>query len=455
VPQRAQSFHDGTSGQTVIPGGPPFPPLDLIHAQICLSDPDVPYNECPNNYPNNSGNTLGYQLNPKILSLLSQGFKNARDAGLKVILRFTYNWPCSDPSVQALTDPSATCSPGPENDAPLSVILDHMRALAPVILENSDVINALQAGFIGRWGEWHNSTEGNDNKQTHNAFLDQFTELFSPTLQLEVRRPYVILDYATYRYQNRDDAHVLALGLGMHDDEFGSNVDDAGTFAPELPPDPDPTPYTTCELRHAAQLVSSAFTMTGETSAIYGFSDAIPCDDSVPKPTSYIEFSADYSLSTLQIKFAELVWQNFLNTPGLYDSVLASVGPHLSLSSASFVRSSTNTVRMTLALHNTGWASIANYRPLWASLSGPGAWGKTVQIPVNLSDVKPGQYFTADVDLPIGSATSSETYSVYVYSPDASPQLAKDPRYNLLFENDAVPDPKTGLNRIGLVTAEP
>jgi hypothetical protein len=54
-----------------------------------------------------------------------------REAGLKVIVRFTYN--------SALEEP----------DAPLTRILAHIDQLAPVLAANADIIAMLEAGFGG------------------------------------------------------------------------------------------------------------------------------------------------------------------------------------------------------------------------------------------------------------------------------------------------------------------
>src|SRR5688572_32488614 len=75
-------------------------------------------------------------LDSTLLTQLTTGFQRVREAGIKVILRFTYN--------AAFTD-----------DAPKDVVLGHIEQLAPILQANADVIAVLQAGFIGAWGEWH------------------------------------------------------------------------------------------------------------------------------------------------------------------------------------------------------------------------------------------------------------------------------------------------------------
>lgn len=52
----------------------------------------------------------------------------------------------------------------------LEDVLRHMEQLKPFLAQNTDVIQVVQAGFIGAWSEWHSSFHGlektNDSKRT-------------------------------------------------------------------------------------------------------------------------------------------------------------------------------------------------------------------------------------------------------------------------------------------------
>jgi len=43
------------------------------------------------------------------------------------------------------------------------VLLNHISQLSPVLTSNQDAILAVQAGFVGPWGEWHSSTNFGDD----------------------------------------------------------------------------------------------------------------------------------------------------------------------------------------------------------------------------------------------------------------------------------------------------
>src|ERR1019366_6471559 len=82
-------------------------------------------------------------LSPAMLDRVRADFATARASGVKVIGRFAYNF-----------------GPTGAPDAPLDRVLAHLDQLGPVLRENADVLAFLEAGFIGTWGEWHDSTNG-------------------------------------------------------------------------------------------------------------------------------------------------------------------------------------------------------------------------------------------------------------------------------------------------------
>ncbi len=142
-----------TSGQA--PGGgswtavapAPLPPLQNVlnpGRGFFTSNLDL-FNAAEEDYAavRAAGLTLAYPYNTWLprreltqaeLSALQQGFDLVRKHGFKLILRFRY---------------------GENGDADWSVIQRHLEQLIPLVQKNADVIAVLQAGFLGRWGEWH------------------------------------------------------------------------------------------------------------------------------------------------------------------------------------------------------------------------------------------------------------------------------------------------------------
>jgi hypothetical protein len=71
------------------------------------------------------------------LAQLREQLATVRGAGLETVLRFA----CT------------TSADG--DDAPKGRVLAHLDQLAPVLRDTSNVIEFMQAGFIGAWGEWY------------------------------------------------------------------------------------------------------------------------------------------------------------------------------------------------------------------------------------------------------------------------------------------------------------
>ena len=76
-------------------------------------------------------------LPPAFLDTLGGRFAAARKAGMKVLLRFAYDF----------TEKG--------QDATKERVMEHLAQLKPVFAANEDVIVAMEAGFIGAWGEGH------------------------------------------------------------------------------------------------------------------------------------------------------------------------------------------------------------------------------------------------------------------------------------------------------------
>lgn len=111
----------------------------------------------------NTKNTYGVTLVRKYYLLyawktsdLPQSFLNemagdcaaARAAGVKIIPRYTYNYNCNDFS---------------NADASETWTKRHIDQLKPIWDANVDVLDHLQPGFVGQWGEWHTSTNNHTN----------------------------------------------------------------------------------------------------------------------------------------------------------------------------------------------------------------------------------------------------------------------------------------------------
>lgn len=158
-------------------------------------------------------------ISDSFLQHIRQDMQALRQNGVKAILRFAYTFN----------------EPPPHNDAPLSIIQTHLTQLAPVLKENADVIAYLEAGFIGRWGEWHTSSNKLDNTSDRRAVLLKLLDVLPPSRTVAIRtqqmkkdifletKPIALTEAFTETYRART-AH--------HNDCFCADIDDFGTYWP-------------------------------------------------------------------------------------------------------------------------------------------------------------------------------------------------------------------------------
>jgi len=438
--ERLQALRDGTANEPVFPGAgaPLLPPFGIVHAYICLSSSPSPANSCPNNGTLGASGTTSGGTSWSIPEQLQDKLALVRAAGLKVILRFIYNF---GPTTSIYDAGDSTCgaNSGPP-DRFISDILTDMQAVSTVVLENADVIYALEAGFIGYWGEWHNSScSENATPDAHNIFLDQFRGTFQSRLNLEVRYPYVLLDYAKHKGSARPN--YKALGLGIHNDAFASSPDDLGTFTAK-------EGYSSGELRAAAQAAGAALTTTGEFARHYPTRQG--CRPFVP-------YARRYALTSQNIQSIPLVPEGWYDSkPPCYARVIRSIGPHLALDRAAFSPAGMApglglTVRV--SLKNFGMSRFARNRPilLYARKTTGGAPFQIGKLDGDLTRLRPNG---AAPLLLAGRARfpGRGTYDLLLRLPDPHPRLAGRDDYALPVENVGVGTVLPGYGLLGRIT---
>jgi hypothetical protein len=158
----------------------------------------------------------GIPINSTYLTNMQTDFNRIRAAGAKVIVRFTY----TSSSSYTVFQPTK------------AQILAHIRQLAPVINRNKDVIVAIQAGFIGKYGEWYytgSSEFGNADYTIYTAtqwanrkaVMDAMINSFNISIPLQVRYVYAKQKMYGNTYVGR---------IGFYNDAFLANYGDSGTF---------------------------------------------------------------------------------------------------------------------------------------------------------------------------------------------------------------------------------
>ena len=105
------------------------------------------------------------------LDTLTAKFALLRSNGMKVIVRAVYNYDSSG------------------SDASVTQLKAHLTQLAPVFAANVDVIAYFQGGFIGAWGEWHDSASGLASDANKAAVRDALLAAVPAQMPVQFRYP--------------------------------------------------------------------------------------------------------------------------------------------------------------------------------------------------------------------------------------------------------------------------
>jgi len=345
-----------------------------------------------------------------LLASLGNGFRAARGAGIKVILRFMYNSSFSA-------------------DASRTQILAHLTQLAPLLAANADVISVMQAGFIGAWGEWHGSTNGLDNDADRTAILNALLAALPSDRTVQVRTP--MFKEAAFAggplVEGEAYTATPRARVGHHNDCFLASASDYGTYA-------SPVDYWE---GYAAE--DGRFTpIGGETCAVYEPKTNCATAVETMRAGHWSYLNAQYNRTVL----AE--WE----TDGCNGEIRDRLGYRIALVRA--VHSERvapgGELLVDVDFVNSGFASVFNKRPVEVVLT-DGTNRRVVKLAEQ--DVRrfaPGDTTKLSARLRVPADLAPGTYSLAVRLPDDSEALAADPRYAIQLANDGVWDPATGDN---------
>jgi hypothetical protein len=349
-------------------------------------------------------------LDAAFLDGLGSGLAAARNAGLKVILRFRYS------------------SAIGEADASKARILEHIGQLAPVLQANADVIAVLQAGFIGAWGEWHASTHRLDNPADESDVLGALLAALPASRMIQVRTP-------------RDKRAIFgpdAVGeaeawtgtgrsrVGHHNDAFLASANDFGTYR-------DPVQAEKDWLASDARFVP----VGGESAAVNP-----PHSDG---PEALKELQA-LRWSFINVSYHKSVVERW-RQQGCLEEIRNRVGYRLGLLEASWPERTApgGAFELAVRLKNDGFAAAYNERPVDVVLSNA-VVRRSARLSLDARRWAPGveSSFTARLRLP--PSLPPGTYRLALRLPDPSPSLQARPEYAIAFANRGTWDAETGDN---------
>ncbi len=362
-------------------------------------------------------------ISQSFLDHIAADFVYARATGLKLNVRFAYTFNEAPPN----------------NDAPLSRILAHIAQLRPLLQTNADVISHLDAGFIGRWGEWHTSSNGNDNTATMTAVLAALHEALPTSRAVIVRTPGYKRDI--FQRQAAITSAEAFNGSGFSrtghlNDCFLASAGDAGTYVPE-------EPTAIAEQRAFIAADARYVPVSGETCALNP-----PRSDC----TSAVAEMALLHWSALNFTYHPDVLQNW-RTQGCFDSVRRRLGYRLVLRSSNLPSSAVvgGQFQGMLRLQNIGFAAPYNPRGLELILRAAGGAIRRIAIPAEPRRFGPddnGGITDLNLNLALPGDLSPGNYELLLALPDPMPALYSRPAYAIRFANTGTWEPSTGFNKL-------
>lgn len=363
------------------------------------------------------------------LDQLADDLAAARDAGVKLVIRFAY----SD---------SGTTSPYNSDTTPTRVV-GHIEQLAPVLNDYADIIFALESGFVGTWGEQYysdnfgsnpsqpwvlNSTDWTNRQNVLNALLRNLDS-----------RIFILLRYPGIRehFYPHPSTHRDLKRLGVHNDGF-------------LAPDEDYGTYTTFSGMSVA-----------DTRAYIAFETAA---HAVPNGGESAAVNAPTSEWTNAL--AELEARRFVFlSPLWHPDVLASWGSNVDIAKrrlgyrlvADEVRSQATIarggkLRVELDVTNGGFAYPSNYRPMRFVLDNQIGSRANFAVTADIRTLAPGASYTVWAELSVPRSMALGQHRLGLWLPDSDPQLSSRPEYSVRLANTGIWYTAAGYNDLRQVT---
>jgi len=399
------------------------------------------------------------EIAPDFIAAINQDFSVARQAGFKLIPRFTYT----------LAQNAGNCPEGficpPYGDAPKAVVLQHIAQLKPVLQENADVIAAVQMGFIGVWGEQYYTdyfgdasqntplqklvdTNWKDRLDVLRAVLDAVPK----SRMVQVRYPQIKQRYV---YGIQADINVAPMTdgeafsetdkarIGFHNDCFMASSNDYGTYE-DYGNSATPRKDANTVLRGFKKQDSKFVVVGGETCAD-AFSPQNDCE-----PAGRIQTE----LREMHYSFLNCAYNNAVNNDwqigGCMENIKKNLGYRFVLKETSFPKSVAGgkTFAFTLKLENVGYASPYNSRPMYLIFrSNTDGTEQRVALTTDVRKLYSGAHIaTENITLPEGIKKGS--YQLFLSLPDAYPSIAKRPDYAIRLANERVWEEATGYNNL-------
>lgn len=359
-----------------------------------------------------------------------------RAHGLKIILRPTHVW-SESPSV------------------PESRILKHIEQINSVISKNADVINHLEAGWLGKWGEWHSGLytdlSSRADGDTRYRIIKKILETTPDNIPLAMRYPMhirEILDELPVPEGSEVLTQVQRDRIGHHNDCFLFNEHDRGTYA-------------RLNIWFGDQTLEEQKQYTFDLNTSYGGNKIMggeTCSPAIDRIDATQNEMAAANWTEININFwgdAIEKWKNNQMPAGgndpeerEFDRISRKLGYRLRLVDATFPESAKAGKNFTFAanLNNDGYASVIKERPIYLVFDN----GKN-RYNIELNDIDVRKWISGPTSLSkqtvkLPKNMKRGTYKLALWLPDASANLQSRPEYAIRFANLNMWDADKGYN---------
>ena len=337
------------------------------------------------------------------LNALNDGFELMRQAGVKAVLRFAYDYEASG------------------KDTNLAQVKRHIEQLKPIINRNADVIAVWQGGFIGAWGEWHSSANGLNSDSNKKEIAQALLAALPANRQLNLRYPYDLIKWYGTPASAEDFANNSEKArIGIHNDCYLASIDDTGTYQPR---------------RDQTIEAQRMFTRQHVQYTSFGGETCAPIAQARTTCSDILREGKEYRLGYLNYDYHE----DFINgweKEGCMADVRKNIGYRIELSQFQISsKAQSGSLKWALKLSNQGWARPLNPRDIVVRFTSADGSSKDIALEnTNLRTLDAGASAQWEGTLTLPNLSAGE-YSISLGAPDPDARLAGNTRFSLRFAN--------------------
>ena len=386
----------------------------------------------------NLGNYRDKALSNKMLQGFDEDMQVLRNKGFKCVLRFAYTEDEDD-----------------KNDAGKSRVVGHIAQLASHLKENADVIYALEAGFVGVWGEWYYSDYfGNETQHMNSdriAVIDALLQACPSDRFLLVRYPMIKTEYLAAKNINTSAltsseafTNVTKARIGCHNDAFLNTYGDNGTYASNnKSDDPNVRQYIADETLYVPNGGETNVEEDNTAKKVYNKAEA-----------QMSEYHWSFCGESYAVPVTNRWHANQSNGDYIFNNLNRNMGYRYQLLNGTYSDQAApgGTMSVNMQIKNVGYAPLYNFRRAYIVLKN-GNNTYPIQLTSDPRRWLPDATTTINETLTVPSNVPNGTYQLYLHMPDTAYRLAADPRFAIRFanklNNNDIWDSTLGMNSLG------